>query len=61
MLPTDIKSSALRDAYYQVQKIMSDRYEANLRAITDRDARRKLKEQFNKELKATINYYVNMC
>ena len=59
-LPTNIKSKALRKTYYMVQNIISDRYEAALNKTTDKETRRQLKEQFNKDIRDTIDYYVNM-
>lgn len=59
-LPTDIKSKALRETYYKVQKIISDRYENALKFTCNKNDKRALKEQFNKELRDTINYYVEL-
>lgn len=59
-LPSNIKSKTLRDAYYTVQNIISDRYEVALKTATDKETRRQLKEKFNKDIQDTIDYYVNM-
>lgn len=59
-LPSDIKSKALRDTYYMVQNIIAERYEADLNKTTDKETRRQLKEKFNKDIRDTIDYYVNM-
>lgn len=59
-LPSDIKSKALRDTYYMVQNIISERYEAALSKTTNKDIRKALKEKFNKDIQDTINYYVNL-
>ena len=59
-LPSDIKSKALRSTYYTVQNILAERYEAALNTTTDKETRRQLKEQFNKDIRDTIDYYVNM-
>ena len=59
-LPTNIKSKASRKTYYMVQNIISDRYEAALSKTTDKETHRRLKEQFNKDIQDTIDYYVNM-
>ena len=59
-LPSDIKSKALRKIYYMVQNIISDRYEAALSKTTDKETRRQLKEQFNKDIQETIDYYCRM-
>ena len=60
-LPSDIKSSALREIYYSVQKSLEERYDKALKVTHDKNTRRKLKEQFNAEIKDAINYYVNLC
>lgn len=60
-LPSDIKSPALRRAYYTVQKIIADRYEKALKATRDKTIARDLTARFNREIRDTINYYVNMC
>ena len=60
MLPSEIKLKALRDTYYTVQSIIAKRYERALKATTDKEARRRLTEQFNRDIKDTINYYVNL-
>lgn len=60
MLPSDIKSKSLRDTYYMVQGIIAERYERALGAAADRETRKRLKEQFNQDIRDTINYYVNM-
>ena len=59
-LPSDIRSKALRDTYYTIQNIISDRYEDALKTTTDQETRRTLKEKFNKDLQDTIDYYVNL-
>ena len=61
MLPTDIKYKALRDTYYTVQSIIAKRYESALSATTDRETRKRLTEQFNRDIRNTINYYVNLA
>ena len=60
MLPSDIKSKALRDTYYKVQSILAERYEKALSASTDKDTRKCLTEQFNRDIRDTIEYYVNL-
>ena len=60
-LPSDIKSPALREMYYSVQKSLEDRYEKALKAAPDKNARRKLTRQFNAKIKEIISYYVNLC
>ena len=60
MLPSDIKSKALRDTYYKVQNIIAERYESALRATADKDTRKRLTEQFNQDIRDTIAYYVNL-
>ena len=60
MLPSNIKSKSLRDTYYMVQNIIAERYERALNATTDKETRRRLTEQFNKDIRDTINYYVNL-
>lgn len=59
-LPSDIKTTALRDTYYMVQNIIADRYETDLSKTTDKETRRRLKDKFNKDIQDTIDYYVNM-
>ena len=60
MLPSDIKSKSLRDTYYMVQNIIAERYERALNATTDKETRRRLTEQFNRTIRDTIAYYVNL-
>lgn len=60
-LPSDITSKSLRDTYYTVQKIISDKYERDLKQAKDNTTARKLTERFNKDIRETINYYVNLC
>ena len=60
MLPSDIKSKSLRDTYYTVQSIIAERYEHALNATTDKETRKRLTEQFNRDIKNTIVYYVNL-
>ena len=60
MLPSDIKSKALRDTYYKVQSIIAKRYESALQTTADKETRRRLTEQFNQDIRDTINYYVNL-
>lgn len=59
-LPTDIKSKALRDTYYTVQNILAKRYDADLSKTTNPNIRKALKEQFQREIRDAIDYYVNM-
>lgn len=60
-LPSDIKSTALRSIYYKVQKIISTRYEKDLSRAKDRDTKRAIVENFKREIRDTINYYVQLC
>ena len=60
-LPSDIKSKALRETYYMVQKVIADRYDCALSKTTNPEMRQKLKEQFQNTLQDTINYYTYMC
>ena len=60
MLPSDIKSKSLRDTYYMVQNIIAKRYERALNATADKEARKRLTEQFNCNIKDTIAYYVKL-
>lgn len=59
-LPTDIHSNALRATYYNVQKILSDRYEKLLKMAPDKHTRQIIVENFNREIRETINYYVGL-
>lgn len=59
-LPSDIKSQALRSAYYAVQKIISDRYERALKSSSNKSDKRAIVENFNREIRETINYYVGL-
>lgn len=59
-LPSDIKSKSLRDTYYMVQEIISKRYEATIKNISDKEIRRQLKDKFNKDIQDTIDYYVSL-
>ena len=60
-LPSDIKSVALRDAYYQVQKILSSCYDRDIKNAHCVDERRNIAENFKAQLRETINYYVGLC
>ena len=60
-LPSDIKSAALRDAYYQAQKILSSRYDRDIKNAHSADERRTIAENFRAQLRETINYYVGLC
>ena len=60
MLPSDIKSKSLRDTYYKVQNIIAERYERALRATADKETRKRLTEQFNQDIRDTIDYYVKL-
>ena len=60
MLPSEIKSKALRATYYTVQNIIAKRYESALEATADKETRRRLTEQFHRDIRDTINYYANL-
>lgn len=60
-LPSDITSKTIRNVYYKVQKIVSDKYEKDLKQAKDKATARKLTERFNKDIREIINYYVNLC
>lgn len=59
-LPSNIKSQALKDTYYKVQQIIADRYEIALSKAKDSTTCRLLKEQFHRDIRAAIDYYVNL-
>lgn len=59
-LPSDITSKALRDTYYKVQQLLTEKYDRDLVAAKDKDTRRTIVENFNTTLRNTINYYVGL-
>lgn len=59
-MPSDIKNEALRDAYYQVQDLMSAEYARVMNKTTDKNIRAKLKHNFYTALNNTIIYYASL-